>query len=170
MHIEERSLLNGSQCGFRALHSTTLQWMNLTDHVILNFNNNMSTDAVFLDIDNSFDTTWDLYLLYKLSDLTFSISLIKRINSFLSQRNFRVSVEGEISTPRDMQALVPQSSVLSPTLYSLYINDTLQTLAVYLGIFAEDTCIHETNRKRGLCSQKVAARSQCYWDVAWALT
>jgi hypothetical protein len=41
----------------------------------------------------------------------------------LSQRKFRVSVEGEMSTPRIMQAGVPQGSVLSPALFNLYIND-----------------------------------------------
>jgi hypothetical protein len=59
--------------------------------------------------------------------LQFSTSLIKLIGSFLSQRKFRVSVEDEMSTPRYMQAGVPQGSVLSPTLYNLYINDTPQT-------------------------------------------
>jgi hypothetical protein len=38
-HIDERGLLNASQFGFRARHSTTLQCMRLTDHVTLNFNN-----------------------------------------------------------------------------------------------------------------------------------
>jgi hypothetical protein len=55
-HIEERGLLNASQFGFRARHSTTLQCMRLTDHVTLNFNNKMSTAAVFLDIEKAFDT------------------------------------------------------------------------------------------------------------------
>jgi hypothetical protein len=45
------------QFGLRAGHSTALQCMSLTDHVILNFNNNMSTAAVFLDIEKAFDTT-----------------------------------------------------------------------------------------------------------------
>jgi hypothetical protein len=49
-------------------------------------------------------------------------------------------VEGELSTPRYIQAGVLQCSVLSPTLYSLYINDTLQALEVYLALFA-DACI-----------------------------
>jgi hypothetical protein len=52
------------------------------------------------------------------------MSAIKLIGSFLSQRKFRVSVEGEMSTTRDIQAGVPQGSILAPTLYSLYINDT----------------------------------------------
>jgi hypothetical protein len=37
----------------------------------------MSTDAVFLDIVKAVDATWHLGLLYKLSELKFSISLIK---------------------------------------------------------------------------------------------
>jgi hypothetical protein len=47
-HTEERGLLNASQFGFHACFSMALQWMRLTDHVILNFNNNMSTAAVLL--------------------------------------------------------------------------------------------------------------------------
>jgi hypothetical protein len=56
-HIEERGLLNASQLGFRASHSMALQSMRLTEHVTLNFNNNMSTASVFLDIVKAFDTT-----------------------------------------------------------------------------------------------------------------
>jgi hypothetical protein len=74
----------------------------------------MSTAAVFLDIEKAFDITWHPGLLYKLSELEFPTSFIKLISLFLSQRKFRVSVEGEMSTPREMQARVPQGSVLSP--------------------------------------------------------
>jgi hypothetical protein len=56
-NIEERGLLHSSQFGFRDRHSTTLQFMRLTDQVTLNLNNNTSTAAVFLDIEQVFDTT-----------------------------------------------------------------------------------------------------------------
>jgi hypothetical protein len=115
-HTGGRNLLNASQFGFHARHSTTLQCMRLTDHVTLNFNNRMSTAAVFLDIEKAFDTTWHTGLLYKLSKLNFSTRIIKLINLFLLQRKFRVSVEGEMSTPRCTKARVPQGSILSPTL------------------------------------------------------
>jgi hypothetical protein len=82
-HTEEEGLLNASQFGFRVHHSMTLQCMRLTD-VILNFNNNVSTAAVFLDIERAFDTIWHLSLLYTLPNLKFPVSLIKLISSFLS--------------------------------------------------------------------------------------
>jgi hypothetical protein len=81
----------------------------------------MSTAAVFLDIEKSFDKTWQFGLLYMLSELKFSISVIKLNRFLLSQRKFRLSFEGEISTPRDIQARVPKGSVLSITMYSVYI-------------------------------------------------
>jgi hypothetical protein len=68
-HLEVNNLLNANQFGFRARNSTTLQCMKLTDHVT--YFNNMSTAAVFLDIEKAFDTTWHPGLLYKLSKLHF---------------------------------------------------------------------------------------------------
>jgi hypothetical protein len=46
--------------------------------------------------------------------LTFSTNTIKLIISFLSERKFKVSVEGEMSTPREIFAWDPQVSVLFP--------------------------------------------------------
>jgi hypothetical protein len=107
-HIEERSKLIACTFGFRARQSATLQCIRLTDHVTLNFNNNMSTAALFLDIEMAFDNTWHSGLLYKLSKFEFSTNLINLLGSFLSQRILSVSVEGEMSTPREMQAGMPQ--------------------------------------------------------------
>jgi len=79
----------------------------------------MSTPAVLLDIEKAFDTIWFPGLLYKLSKFHFASSLIKLISAFLSNRKFRVIVEGELSTPRNIQVGMPQGSVLAPILHSL---------------------------------------------------
>jgi hypothetical protein len=91
-------------------------------HVTLSFNNKPSTAAVLLDIEKAFDSTLRPGLLYKLLKLKFSTSLIKLIGSFLSQRKFKISVEGEMSTLRVVQAGVPQGLVLYPTPFNMYIN------------------------------------------------
>jgi hypothetical protein len=164
-HIGKNNLLNASQFGFRARHRTTLQYMRLPDHVTLKFNSDMSTAAVFLDIEKAFYSTWHPGLLYKLTKLKFSSSLIKLIGSFLSERKFRVSVEGELST----QAGVPQGSVLSPTLYNLYINDTPQTPGVNLALFAAlqttPVCMLQTAKR----AEKDPARPRLYGGMVLTL-
>jgi len=42
-----------------------------------------------------------------------------------------------------------QGSVLSPTLYTLYTNETPQILGVHLAHFADNTCIYKTDREEG---------------------
>jgi retron-type reverse transcriptase len=128
----------------------------------------MCTAVVLLDIEKAFDTTWHPGLLYKLSKLKLSDSLIKLISSFLSQRKFRVSVKDEMSTPRRMQAGVPQGSVLSPALYNLNIIDTPQTIGVNLALFADDTCLY-TERKEGYVLRKVQRdlNSMSAWCERW---
>jgi hypothetical protein len=98
--------------------------MRLADHITINFNNNMSTAAVFLDIEKAFDKTWHSGLLHKLSELAFSTRLIKLVASFLTNRKMEALVEGEFSTPRNIAARRPQGSVLAIILYGLYRNDT----------------------------------------------
>jgi hypothetical protein len=85
-HTEETNLLNESQFGFLADRSMTLQCMRLVDHITINFNNNILTAAVFLDIEKAFNTSWHSGLLYKLSKSEFSASLIKLTASFLTDR------------------------------------------------------------------------------------
>jgi hypothetical protein len=65
-----------------------------------------------------------------------------------------VSVESKLSTPGEIQAGVPQVSVLAPTLYSLHINDTVQTPGVHLALSDDDTCIHATDRKESYVLRK----------------
>jgi hypothetical protein len=118
-----------------------LQCVRLADYVILNFNNNMSTTAVILDMEKAFDTTWHSVLINKLSELEFSESLIKLIASFLTDRKFKVLVGGEFSAPRIIAARVPQGSVLAPVLCSLYTNDAPMTSGTHLALFVDNTCI-----------------------------
>jgi hypothetical protein len=60
-----------------------------------------------------------------------------------------------MSTPREMQAGVPQVSVLFPTLFNLYINDAPQTHGVHLALFADDTSLYATDLKEGYIVRKL---------------
>jgi hypothetical protein len=92
-HTEARDMLNGSQFGFHARHSTTLhyEYMKLMDHVALNLNSDVSMVTVFSLTFKRVDKTWHLGLLHKLHKLKFSTNLInlpkKKIHNFCRRRN-----------------------------------------------------------------------------------
>jgi hypothetical protein len=60
-----------------------------------------------------------------------------------------------MSTAREMRAGARQVSVLSPTLCNMYINDAAQTPGVYLALFADDTYLYATDRKKGFVVRKL---------------
>jgi hypothetical protein len=68
------------------LTARQLHCMRLTEHVTLNFNNNMSTDAVLLSIEKASNKIWHFGLLYKSSELKFATFFIKLINSYPSEK------------------------------------------------------------------------------------
>jgi hypothetical protein len=64
-------------------------------------------------------------------------------------------MEGEMSTPREMWSGVPKVSVLSPTLFDMYINDAPQTHGVHLALFADNTCLYATDRNDDFVVRKL---------------
>jgi hypothetical protein len=104
-----------------------------------------------------------------LSELKFSTCLIKLIASFLTDRKFKDLVEGKFSTPRKIEAGVPQSSVLAPILYSLYINDVPASPGTLLALFADDTYIYATEKHERcvLCKLQRELTAVNSWDERW---
>jgi hypothetical protein len=61
-----------------------------------------------------------------------------------------------------MRAGAPEDSVLSPTLYNMYINDAPQTIGFYLALLADDTSLYAKDRKEVLLSENSSAVS-AHW-------
>jgi hypothetical protein len=70
-----------------------------------------------------------------------------------------------MSAPREMQARVPQGSVLSPTLCNMYINDAPQTPGVYVALFVCDSYLYTAGQKDGFICQKTPPWSQLNGDL-----
>jgi hypothetical protein len=146
-----------------------IQCVTLTDHVTLNFNKHIPPGAVFLDIAQALIRAWHPVFLYKLSKLRFSENLRKLISSFLTNRKFRVCVEGELSRAREIQAGVPQVSVLAPTLCKLYINEVHQTTGGHVTLFTDNMCLYAIGRKEGYVLRKLqrGLTAMAAWCQRW---
>ena len=67
--------------------------------------------------------------------------MIGIIESFLSDRKQRVTIDGKVSEWVDVQAGVPQGSLLGPLLFLVFINDLVEVVESDIRIFADDTFI-----------------------------
>lgn len=145
-YTENNNILQRVQFGFRKNHSTIHQVKRIVNLISKNKNERKSTGVVLLDIEKAFDSVWHDGLIYKLNMFGFPIYLQKLIQSFLSERSFVVNIEDEYSNQRIIPAGVPQGSVLSPTLYSIYTSDFKVLKDDSLALYADDTAILTTGK------------------------
>lgn len=111
------------QFGFRQQHSTVHQLKRVTNFIQRNKANRKTTCMVLLDIEKAFDTIWHDGLIHKLKKMQTPMYLLKIIQSFTSDRKFRVVVNDDCSNSKNVVAGAPQGSCLSPTLYAIYTSD-----------------------------------------------
>ena len=111
--IEERKLIPDHQFGFRQKHSTIEQIHKVVDVIEKALENKKVVSAVFLDVAQAFDKVWHDGLLSKLRAILPG-NHVRLLESYLTDRKFRVRYEDSFSTFRDVLAGVPQGSVLGP--------------------------------------------------------
>jgi hypothetical protein len=102
-------------------------------------------------VAEAFDTVWVRSLLYKLTVLNFPPYLVKTVPSYLDCRTFQTSFQTATSTSRVMRAGVAQGGLISPVLFSLYVNDIpTPSRHVELAQYAVGTALIATSRSPSL--------------------
>jgi hypothetical protein len=148
--VNECGLLRVEQFGFRPKHSTTLQLACLIKWVNRNFDEIRLNGPVFLGVAKAFDTVWVKGLLYKLTVLKFPSHLMKTISSHLDCRKFQTSFQTATSTCV-MRAGVARGVLVSPLLFSLYVNDIpTPPHNVELAQYVVNTAVIHTSRDPSL--------------------
>ena len=125
--LESQGLLSKKQCDFRKSHYTL-------DHLVREtfirnaFVKKEHVLTIFFDLEKAYDTTCKHSILVYLWNLGFRGHLPRFIQSFLSERSFRVRVGSTLSELHKQEMGVPQGSILSLALFSIKINSIVKAV------------------------------------------
>ncbi|UYV70713.1 hypothetical protein LAZ67_8000346 [Cordylochernes scorpioides] len=148
--LNKNKLLTKQQAAFKKYHNTVDQIFYFTQKIQDNFQSKptKSTIAAFIDLSQAFDRVWKERLIKKLDKQGIRGKMMGWIGSFLTGRTFQVNFKEQLSkTGRLFQGL-PQGSILSPLLFSIYLNDMDSRITKYcdFALYADDIIIWSSKR------------------------
>ncbi|KAL7641293.1 UNVERIFIED_CONTAM: hypothetical protein RMT77_008431 [Armadillidium vulgare] len=141
-HLNSSNLISDRQYGFRKKRSTGDLLSLLSDSWSSALRHFGESFAVALDISKAFDRVWHKALISKLPSFGIYPSLCDLLSDFLSGRSIAAVVDGHRSSYKSINSGVPQGSVLSPTLFLLFINDLLSITSTPIHSYADDSTLH----------------------------
>lgn len=168
--IENNKLIPNHQFGFRQKHSTVDQVHRIVDVIERSFEEKQDCSAIFLDVAQAFDKVWHEGLIHKLNKLL-PKQYVELLSSYISNRLFRVKQEDEYSELKEVNAGVPQGSVLGPVLYLLYTSDLPEMDDVTVATFADDTALLAVGQNIDISTDKLQrACDKIYkWTKDWKI-
>ena len=140
-YLEEKSLICLQQSGFRSHRRTADNLVFLTQKISESFNRKKKVCSLFFDISQAFDKTWHNGIIYKMAQLKVPLYILEWVSDFLRNRKFFVSVNNYKTAQGDIQTGVPQGAVISPLLFTIFINDIPKVNSknnCYSLLFADD--------------------------------
>ena len=141
-YLNDNDLLVNCQSGFRSLHSTLTSLLEASNSWSVNIDNGLINGVIFIDLKKAFDTIDHKILLRKLASYGIDHRAKKWFDSYLSDRQQKCVVNGELSGARAVTCGVPQGSLIGPLLFLIYINDLPNCLSKALPrMYADDTSI-----------------------------
>ncbi|CAH2100188.1 unnamed protein product [Euphydryas editha] len=146
--VENKKIIPKFQSGFRRGYGTETALLHVTDDLSEASDMGLSSIMVLLDYSRAFDCLQPELLLAKLKYYGFSKDTCEWFESFLTHRQQRVVTEnrnGELkfSTLRTLEKGVPQGSLLSPLLFTIFTADLHKHIKhCKYHLYADDTQLY----------------------------
>ena len=182
-YFRDNFILSIYQSGFQPGMSTVTQLIEVYHKFCEAVDKGKEIRVVFLDIQKAFDKVWHRGLIHKLNKCGINGNLLSWFEDYLKDRKQRVLINGQSSSWRNLNAGVPQGSVLGPLLFLIFINDISHVINYCnIRLFADDTCLFIDIDNASTPDQKALNRNQAaksleddlssiqQWSSKWLVT
>ena len=122
------NLLYNYESGFTTNHSFSLCLSFLIDKILQGFGEGLLTGRILIDLQKAFDKINQEILFKKLKAMGSSEACITWFQSYLSESIFFITIENQLSDYGRTLCGAPQSSILGPLLFLIYVNDMPQAV------------------------------------------
>jgi hypothetical protein len=145
--IEANGILSNNQHGFRRNRSCFTA-ASLFHHDVISMLDRprMKCGALFVDLRKAFDSIRPYKLLLILALLKIDARILKYLCAYFSSRRYRIKFPKFLSKFYNLFRGCPQGGILSPLLFSIYINKIGECLLnAFYKLFADDLVIYVFN-------------------------
>ena len=143
-YLNKYSLIHESQSGFRPKHSCQTALVKLIDKWMACIDSGDIIGTMFIDFRKAFDLVDHKLLIKKLSAYKVCSSSLRWFISYLESRQQTVQSDRGMSSFANIKSVVPQGSILGPSLFLIFINDLPLLLKYcYADLFADDGTFHK---------------------------
>ena len=143
-HLDTHNIICPNQHGFRNGHSCESQLINTIQDLTEAADKGKQTDTIIMDFEKAFDKVPHRRLLAKLHNYGIRGKLHNWVTSFLTKRQQRVMVNGEVSDFVPVTSGVPQGTVTGPMWFLIFINDLPDNIKSNIRLFADDCVLYRT--------------------------
>lgn len=156
-YFESECKLPEFQFGFRRTRSCLDNLTNLTAGITNGFVQNKDTAALFVDIKSAFDNVQPQLLIKELQLLNLPSLALQFINNLISVREDQFVLNGQITNTLLSRKGTPQGSVLSPTLFNIYLGRIRSSILTQVNIlqFADDIVIYRSSSNRSMAVESL---------------
>ncbi len=172
------NVISRNQSGFQPNDSTVNQLAFMYHEFCKALDQKKDVRIVFCDVSKAFDKVWHAGVIHKLKQNGIHGSLLNWFKNYLDKRHQRIVIKGQCSKWGQIEAGVPQGSVLGPLLFLIYINDLVDVVDCGIKMFADDTCLYINVDNANVLENSVQAandmnrnlRQVFEWSKKWLVT
>ena len=128
IYLDQHSLINPQQSGFRSLQLTVVALLDLTIDWCVDIDKRCVNGMIVCDQKKAFETVNHDILIFKLEYFGFDCTAVTFFHLYLSSHKQECSINGTTSDPLDISCGVPQGtiSMICLTVFSLALQGSMQ--------------------------------------------